>query len=466
MASPRPASTPSPARTSRRRSRRAGALGREHDAVAVAARARGAGARARRRRRRPDRTRSRRRAACRGCRASRAATSRRPGVREQPVERRARAAGASRSPRAPHVAASVAASDGLLVEQLLRAVAHALRLDEQHERVVGQEVGEQVLAVGEPRQPRLHAVERLALGEPLPLLAAPRLRARAAPRRARAPRRSGSSSRAGKIHASATSCVRALVGDRERREPVDLVAPEVDAHGMVVGRRVHVDDRAAHRDLAARLDLVLAPVAHRRRAGRRARRGRRGRPARTTIGSTSSTCGPSRCTSARTGATTTVGQVLAAGAQPPHHAQAPAHRLERRRHPLERQRLPRREELDRRRRRGTAPGRREALGLGAGRHREHERPAGRRRRRAPRRTAPGPASGTATVGSPADRPRASAGSSARSGASAASGGRFGHGARSDRGTRTEDPDVSAPGVAHARAIHCATVTQIGRRTVS
>ena len=45
------------------------------------------------------------------------------------------------------------------------------------------------------------------------------------------------------------------------RQPVDLVAPEVDAHRVVVGRRVDVDDRAAHRDLAARLDLVLAPVA-------------------------------------------------------------------------------------------------------------------------------------------------------------------------------------------------------------
>ena len=30
---------------------------------------------------------------------------------------------------------------------------------------------------------------------------------------------------------------------------------------MIGGDRVHVDDRAAHRDLAARLDLVLAAVA-------------------------------------------------------------------------------------------------------------------------------------------------------------------------------------------------------------
>ena len=147
----------------------------------------------------------------------------------------------------------------------------------------------------------------------------------------------------------------ALVGDRERGQAVDLVAPEVDAHRMVVGRRVHVDDRAAHRDLAARLDLVLAPVAagdeardqlvavdlvagahddrldlldvraealHQRPHRRDDDRGRRARPG---------------------------------GA--PHHPQAPAHRLERRRDPLERQGLPRREQLDLVRRRGTARGR-------------------------------------------------------------------------------------------------------------
>ena len=141
--------------------------------------------------------------------------------------------------------------------------------------------------------------------------------------------------------------VRTLVGDRELRQPVDLVAPEVDAHRMVGGRRVDVDDRTAHRELAARLDLVLAAVAHRDepldevvavdlRAGRRRRSARRPRRA-----------GPSRCTSARIGATTTCGQVLATRAQPPHHPQAPAHRLGRGRHPFERQRLPRREQLDR-----------------------------------------------------------------------------------------------------------------------
>ena len=75
--------------------------------------------------------------------------------------------------------------------------------------------------------------------------------------------------------------VAALVRDREDREPIDLVAPEVDAHRMVGRRRVHVDDRSAHRDLAAPLDLVLPPVA---RADEPLGAGRRGRSARPCAG--------------------------------------------------------------------------------------------------------------------------------------------------------------------------------------
>ena len=82
------------------------------------------------------------------------------------------------------------------------------------------------------------------------------------------------SSRTGKDPGVVQVDRRALIGDRELRQAIDLVAPEVDAHGMVGGRRVHVDDRAAHRELAPRLDLVLASVAHRHEPVDRARRGR------------------------------------------------------------------------------------------------------------------------------------------------------------------------------------------------
>jgi hypothetical protein len=41
-----------------------------------------------------------------------------------------------------------------------------------------------------------------------------------------------------------------LVFNREVGEPLDLVAPQVDTHGSVLGRREYVDDGTAHGDLA------------------------------------------------------------------------------------------------------------------------------------------------------------------------------------------------------------------------
>ena len=49
---------------------------------------------------------------------------------------------------------------------------------------------------------------------------------------------------------------RSLVGDRERAELFDLVAEELDPHRVVGGRREHVEDAAAHRELAAAGDHV------------------------------------------------------------------------------------------------------------------------------------------------------------------------------------------------------------------
>ena len=181
--------------------------------------------------------------------------------------------------------------------------------------------------------------------------------------------------------------------------------------GMVGGRGIHVDDRAPHRDLAARLDLVLAPVADRDepldelvavelRAGahddgldvldvraeplhERAHRRDDHR-----------------------------GQVLAAGAQSPDDAQAAAHRLGRGRDPLERQRLPRREELDRVVAEVLAQVGGDPLGLDAGRDRDARSGAGRWRGRAWRRTAPGPAREPRPGARDRRSPRATTGSSA------------------------------------------------------
>ena len=189
--------------------------------------------------------------------------------------------GQRRAPGAPQVAASVSASAASSSSSSCARSRMRRGSTSSTSASVGQQVGEEVLVVGEPRQPRLHAVEDLALGEALPLLARPTAAGRTsaaarsrtsvgrqqlARREDRAPRR--------------PSSVERWSATENDDEPVDLVAPQVDADGVVGGRRVHVDDRAAHRDLAPRLDLVLAPVARRRRAARRARRGRPGRRAR------------------------------------------------------------------------------------------------------------------------------------------------------------------------------------------
>jgi hypothetical protein len=53
---------------------------------------------------------------------------------------------------------------------------------------------------------------------------------------------------------------RALVGDGERADLLDVVAPELDPQGVLLRRREHVDDAAAHRELAATLHHVDAGV--------------------------------------------------------------------------------------------------------------------------------------------------------------------------------------------------------------
>ena len=117
-----------------------------------------------------------------------------------------------------------------------------------------------MLALGEPRQPRLHAVEREPLGESLPLLPPPGL-AGHEPRGAR-PHLFGRQQLPARVELHQLDVARrALVGDRELGEAVDVVAPEVDSHGRVGRRREDVDDRPPQRHLAPVLHLVLAPVA-------------------------------------------------------------------------------------------------------------------------------------------------------------------------------------------------------------
>ena len=191
----------------------------------------------------------------------------------------------------------------------------------------GQKIGEQMLFGAEPRQPRLHAVERLSGCESLPLLRAPWLRLR-------------QFGGAGldflgreQFAYREDPCVieidrRALVGDRELREPIDLVAPQVDAHRMVGRRGIDVNDRAAHRELTARFHLVFAPIAHghepvdeRVTVELHAGTNDNGFD-RLHVGTESLYERSNRCDHDR-------GKLVAADPQPPDDAQATAHRLDR-----------------------------------------------------------------------------------------------------------------------------------------
>ena len=148
----------------------------------------------------------------------------------------------------------------LLGQQIVGAVAHTAGFDQDHLAGGGQEVGDQLVALDQPGQPALHAVEHGALGEAFPLFAAPRLVGQQVV-----------GSLANRWRGQELACredVRlgeidgaALVADRELGEPVDLVAPQVDADGGVGGAGEDVDDGAASGHLAAVLDEFLASVA-------------------------------------------------------------------------------------------------------------------------------------------------------------------------------------------------------------
>jgi hypothetical protein len=183
---------------------------------------------------------------------------RRPGAGQQAVERQVET-GPLPVGRRPPSLGERRGEGGLLLGQLGGPVAHPPGLDQKHLGIGAHQVEQGVLAVGEPRQPRLHPVEGEALGQSLPLVPPPRL--------GRHQRRRPGPDLVGGQHLPAREDLdavdplrRALVGHRELGEAVDLVAPQVDAHGAVGGRGEHVDDRAPAGHLAAVLDDVLAAV--------------------------------------------------------------------------------------------------------------------------------------------------------------------------------------------------------------
>ena len=133
------------------------------------------------------------------------------------------------------------------------------RLAQQHQRIGAEQVRQHDLVGSEPWQPRLHPVEQLTPAEALHVLAAPRLAD--CQRCGTFPHGSIGTHLARRVHLRRGKlCDRTLIGDRELREAVDLVAPQVDAHRHLGRRAEDVHDPAAHCDLAAVLDLMLTAI--------------------------------------------------------------------------------------------------------------------------------------------------------------------------------------------------------------
>ena len=147
----------------------------------------------------------------------------------------------------------------LLVQEVLETLAHATRFDDE-DLHVAPFVEQRAALVGDEGHPALHGVEDLPLRQTVEDLTPPGVglgqrTAALALDLARYPlaRR--------RHHGLVEVGARALGGDVEDGESFDLVAEEVESQRLQGLGRPDVDDAAAHRELGAVLDEVLAAIA-------------------------------------------------------------------------------------------------------------------------------------------------------------------------------------------------------------
>jgi hypothetical protein len=176
--------------------------------------------------------------------------------------------------RRPHVDRSLTADGrrgpGRLEElvgragQVVCAGADALGVAEQHVGAGGHAVEQQLHAVGavqQRRRQRFHALDRDALGQLVENFGQLGMLDRQLEGPGADRGRQQQLTTRGRPQAG-DRVDRALVGDGEGADLLDLVAPELDAGGVLVGGREDVEDAAAHRELAALGDQVDAGVGH------------------------------------------------------------------------------------------------------------------------------------------------------------------------------------------------------------
>ena len=148
---------------------------------------------------------------------------------------------------------------GFLSDDLGCPVTHAPWLHKGDEAVAPDQIGQQMLSIDEPRQPRLHAVEERSVGKTIPLLASPRLGLHQLG--CLRPSVLGRPKLATRVeHRLVDGHGRALVGDRELGQPIDLIAPQVDPDRGICRTRVDINDRTSHGDLASMLNLSFTAI--------------------------------------------------------------------------------------------------------------------------------------------------------------------------------------------------------------
>ena len=176
-----------------------------------------------------------------------------PDVGQRAVRRRAQVDGSLAAARGGRPGGAEELLAGR--DQVVRTRSRALRVEDEHVGVVGHQVDEQLHVVHERRGERLHALDRDAGGQPVGELE--QLRVGPAQRGRSLADLLGQQQLAARRRPQPLHRLeRALVGHREGADLLDVVAPELDAQGVLLGGREDVDDAAAHGELAALLDQV------------------------------------------------------------------------------------------------------------------------------------------------------------------------------------------------------------------
>ena len=142
----------------------------------------------------------------------------------------------------------------------MRAPPHPLGVDQHQQAVVGHQVEHGHHALDQRRRQRLHALDRDALRQLVEhVRGTGQLRDQLERPRAHGVRQQDLAARR-RPHAVVGHLEAALVRDGEPADLLDVLAPQLDAQRVVLGRREHVDDPAAHGELAALLHHVDARV--------------------------------------------------------------------------------------------------------------------------------------------------------------------------------------------------------------